>query len=120
MKASENMAAMREDHNKLVSQLQTQLAETEQAMEQERAVSQQLAMKLASAEEMLTNVSSINDYLVHHLNVDALGTGQHRLSTFLLSPTCPHPPYLRSTFTPTPSTPSAEVAPVEDSPESVI
>jgi hypothetical protein len=58
------VAAEQADKRGAVELLQARLAEAEANVEHERSVSMELAAKLASAEEMLTNVIAINEYLV--------------------------------------------------------
>ena len=69
------MASEQNDKRNAVEMLQTKLAETEASVEHERSVSVDLSAKLASAEEMLTNVIGINEYLVRqgseHAHEDA-------------------------------------------------
>jgi hypothetical protein len=69
------VASEQNDKRNAVEMLQTKLAETEASVEHERSVSVDLSAKLASAEEMLTNVIGINEYLVRqgseHAHEDA-------------------------------------------------
>lgn len=58
------VAAEQNEKRRTVDVLQAQLADTEANMEHERKLAVDLAAKLSSAEEMLTNVIGINEYLV--------------------------------------------------------
>lgn len=61
--------------------LQAQLADTEANMEHERKLAVDLAAKLSSAEEMLTNVIGINEYLVRQRSENVRKDAKVRFQT---------------------------------------
>ena len=75
------VAAEQNEKRRTVDVLQAQLADTEANMEHERKLAVDLAAKLSSAEEMLTNVIGINEYLVRQRSENVRKDAKVRFQT---------------------------------------